>query len=303
MTATTDPTADRPADRPAETAADPVERLLGSLDLDRVDDDRFVAENPDPGYTTRVFGGQVAAQALRAAAATVVGDERVAHSLHAYFLRPGRPGVPIEYRVEHTRDGRAFSGRRVTGHQVGDRGDELIFELSASFHVPEDGVDYQAPLPPGVPDPDEAPENWLFIPPEARDLLPMQIKELGAAGPDEHGFWPSTRRAWMRIRRPIGDDPVLHQCVLTFLSDMGAVFGAIAPLPEQPPERITGASLDHAVWFHRPLRADEWFLYDLHALSNAGARGTTRGTLHAADGTLGASMAQEALLRVAPPPG
>ncbi len=124
------------------------------------------------------------------------------------------------------------------------------------------------------------------------------MRELGPTEADADGWHASTRRVWMKVKRELPDDPLLHVCVLTFLSDMGAVMGARAPLPEQPLSRLMGASLDHAVWFHRPMRADDWFLYDLHAVSNAGARGLTRGTMHSIDGVLGVSVAQEALLRV-----
>lgn len=272
---------------------DAVDRLLHTLELEPSGSDRFRVPNPDPGYGQRVFGGQVAAQAIRAAVATVEPD-RPPHSLHAYFIRPGRPGVPITFEVERTRDGRSFSTRRVVAHQD----DVTIFEMSTSLHVRESGVDYQLPMPSGVPDPETVSDRSSFIPDEARDRLPVDMRELGATEPDESGWYPSTRRVWMRVKRVLPDDPLLHACVLTFLSDMGAVMGARAPLPEQPLVRLMGASLDHSLWFHRPMRADDWFLYDLHAVSNAGARGLARGTMHAADGVLGVSVAQEALLRI-----
>ncbi len=275
---------------------DPVARLLGLLELDPIGADRFQVENPDAGYGDRVFGGQVAAQALRAATHTVEVDH-LAHSLHAYFVRPGRPGVPIEFEVERTRDGRSFTTRRVVAAQ----GPEVIFEMSASFHVDEPGLDYQLPRAGDVPEPDDTPERWLFIPPEARPYLPMEMRELGPTDADEQGFHRSTRRAWIRMKRSVGDDPVIHQCLLTYLSDMGAVFGAIKPSPDFALGSLMGASLDHAMWFHRPMRADAWFLYDLQAVSNAGSRGLARGTMHTADGVLGVSLAQEALLRVIDP--
>jgi acyl-CoA thioesterase-2 len=273
--------------------SDAVDRLMGLLDLERVGPDRYRTDNPDPGWGHRVFGGQVAAQAIRAAVATVEPD-RYPHSLHAYFIRPGRPGVPIDFDVERTRDGRSFTTRRVLARQR----DEVIFEMSTSFHVTEPGVDYQMPLRTDVPAPAEVSDRVSFIPDEARDWLPVELREVGASPPDEHGWYASTRRVWMRVKRPLVDDSLLHACMLTYLSDMGAVMGARAPLKEQPVSRLMAASLDHAVWFHRPIRADEWFLYDLHAVSNAGARGLTRGTMHAIDGVLGVSVAQEALLRV-----
>jgi acyl-CoA thioesterase-2 len=285
-----------PADDRPSASEDTVQRLLDLLELEPAGTDRFRVENPDPGYGQRVFGGQVAAQALRAAAATVTVDH-LAHSLHAYFLRPGRPGVPIDFDVERTRDGRSFTTRRVLAQQ----GDEVIFETSVSFHTHEDGTDYQLGRATDVPEPDDAPQRLIFIPEEASAYLPMELRELGPSEPDEHGWYPSTRRAWIRMKRRVPDDPIVHQCLLTYLSDMGAVFGAIKPMKDFSFDKFMGASLDHAMWFHRPLRADDWFLYDLTAVSNAGSRGLTRGTMHAATGELGVSVAQEALLRMFDP--
>jgi acyl-CoA thioesterase-2 len=276
---------------------DPVGRLLELFDLRADGADAFEAPNPDRGLGDRVFGGQVAAQGLRAAQQTVPVDHH-AHSIHSSFLLGGRPGEPIVYEVDRLRDGRSFTTRRVEARQ----GEDRIFTLIASFHRHEPGADYQAPLPADVPAPDDAPTRMLFIPESERSRLPFELREIGGVEPDERGWIRSTRRAWMRLVRSIGDDPALHQCLLTYFSDLGAVFAAWAPLPEQPLERLMGASLDHAMWFHRPIRADEWFLYDAHAVSNAGSRGLMRGTLYAVDGTLGVSIAQEALLRVVRPP-
>src|SRR4051812_39514367 len=194
---------------------DPVDRLLAILDLEPIGPDRFRAANPDAGYGTRAFGGQVAAQAIRAAVATV-GPDRSPHSLHAYFLRPGRPGVPIVFEVERTRDGRSFTTRRVLALQ----GDEVIFEMSTSLHVVEPGVDYQMPMRAGSTAPEALSDRISFIPPEALDRLPMEMRELGATEADEDGWHSSTRRVWMKVRRPLPDDPLLHVCVLTYLSDM-----------------------------------------------------------------------------------
>jgi acyl-CoA thioesterase-2 len=278
---------------PDDDPTDRVAGLLRLLELDEIDDDHFEVPNVDRGFGPRVFGGQVAAQALRAATRTIDTDHRP-HSLHGYFILAGTPGVPIVYEVDRLRNGRSFSTRHVVARQEG----EAIFDLSVSFHRKEDGVDYQQPIASDVPGPDEAPDDSDMVPPEIRDQLPMEFKELGATEPDEHGYRRATRRVWMRLRRRLPDDPDLHVCLLTFLSDMGAVLGARAPLPAQPLERLMGASLDHSMWFHRPMRADEWFLYELRAVSNAGARGLAVGTMHSADGVLGISVAQEALLRV-----
>jgi acyl-CoA thioesterase-2 len=273
---------------------DPVASLVSQLDLDPVGTDQFRSPNPDRvSFGNRVFGGQVAGQALTAATRTVDVDHHP-HSLHAYFLRPGQPGVPIDYDVERTRDGRSFTTRRVLAHQ----GDENIFEMSCSFNKHEDGYDYQLPIADDVPAPELAPERMDFIPEAERARIPFELRELGPKGPDERGWYPSSRRVWMRLRDELPDDPLLHACLLTYLSDMGAMMGAMAPSANYQFDRVMGASLDHAVWFHRPLRADRWFLYDLQAVSNFGARGLCRGTMHAADGTLGVSVAQEALIRI-----
>jgi acyl-CoA thioesterase-2 len=286
-----------PSDADAGAGPDSVDRLIAILDLEPVGEDRYRAASSPLSPGDRVFGGQVAAQALHAASSTVA-PEHAAHSMHAYFVRPGRNGVPIDLEVERTRDGRSFTTRRVLAKQE----DEVIFEMSASFHQHEEGNDYQLGLAADIPPPEDAPERMLFMPEAMRARMPMEMREVGASGPDEHGFYASTRRAWMRIKRPIGDDPVLHQSLLAYLSDMGAMFGAMAPTSDgRNRNLLMGASLDHALWFHRPLRADEWFLYDLHAVSNAGSRGLARGTMHDRHGRLGVSVAQEALFRFAPP--
>lgn len=272
---------------------EPVDRLLDLLHLQEAGPDRYLVPNPDRGYGPRVFGGQVAAQALRAAQHTVPAD-RAAHSFHGYFLLAGQPGAPIVYEIERTRDGRSFTTRRVVARQD----DDVIFEASVSFHRQEEGHDYQQPLPAEVPAPEDSPPMLTFIPEEERANLPFEWRDAGGTLPDERGWVSSTRRAWMRIREPVPDDETLHPCLLTFMSDMGAVMAAIAPGVDLSVERIMGASLDHTLWFHRAIRADEWFLYDAHAVSNFGARGLMRGTLHSESGVLGVSVAQEALLRL-----
>ncbi len=278
---------------------DPVARLLQLLTVVPVGADRFEVPNPDRGFGPRVFGGQVAAQALVAATATI-GDDRRAHSLHAYFLRPGRPGVPIVYEVERTRDGRSFSTRRVVARQPGEHADEAIFEMSTSFHVDEPGIDYAQPINPRVPSPQDAGDK-MALPGGAAREVPFELKEidLEPAGPD--GYFASTRRVWVRIKPGVPDDPAVHTALLTFMSDMGPVMGARPPLPELDLRTLMGASLDHSLFFHRPIRADEWVLYDLRAVSTGGGRGLTMGTMHAVDGTLGISVTQEAMLRVVDP--
>ena len=260
--------------------------ILRLLDLEPVGEDAFVAPTPTIG-PPRLFGGQVASQSLRAACLTV-GDGRPPHSLHAYFILPGRPDETLRLDVARSRDGRSFTTRHVTASQAG----RPIFELVASFHASEDGFDWQLPGPSGMEPPDRLVEPDL--PPMLRRSLPFDLRlvERPAAGefPIKHPFW-------VRSRGPVGDDPALHACVMTFLSDMGVVASARAP--GNPVSLFAGASLDHAMWFHRPARADEWLLFSVDPVSNHGARGLARGTLHTEAGVLVASMAQEALLRPA----
>jgi acyl-CoA thioesterase II len=275
-----------------------LDRLLGLFDLEEVIPDVFRAPNPARGPWTRVFGGQVAAQSLRAALNTVP-DDRAIHSLHAYFLRPGKPGEPIFMHVERPRDGRSFTSRRVQAVQ----GREVIFDMISSFHRVEEGPEYSVPIADDVPSPDEAPEpQGMFG--RMRSLMPFDMRELGPTEP-VNGIYRSTRRAWFKTAGDLPEDPALHACVLAFASDMGVVSAARVPVAgENEWERFMGASLDHAVWFHRPLRADKWILFDLRTVSSSGARGLAAGTMHARDGTLGVSVAQEALIRpmTTPPP-
>lgn len=264
-----------------------LDRFLALLDLEPLGaGDRFRALVPDYG-PPRLFGGQVAAQALRAATLTVDAD-RPAHSLHAYFIRPGRLGQPLEMEVDRTRDGRTFTTRQVRV----DQGGETILVLAASFAGPEPGDDWHEPAPVGVPGPDEvgAGESPItkFIaksPFELRPVVPFDPRGL----PVIHPFWVRTVMA-------LPDDPALHACALAYVSDMGVVGSARAPV-SRPPKEFTGASLDHAVWFHRPVRMDQWLLFSVEPSSNFGSRALARGTFHTVDGVLVASMAQESLLR------
>jgi acyl-CoA thioesterase II len=266
--------------------ADPLEALRRLLTLEPDGPDAFWAPTPSDG-PSRLFGGQVASQSLRAAIHTV-DPSRPAHSFHAYFIRPGRPDQPLHLSVERTREGRSFSTRQVTASQAG----EAIFILSASFHAAEPGDDWQLPAPGPVPDPET-----LDPPPSLGPMAVMTPFDFRpVAGLDASGI-PVIHPFWMRVRGEVGDDPAMHLTLLTFLSDMGVVGSARAP--GSTAGRFAGASLDHAVWFHRPARVDQWLLYSVEPVSNFGARGLARGTFHTHDGQLVASMAQEALLRPA----
>ncbi|MFA5565768.1 MAG: acyl-CoA thioesterase domain-containing protein [Acidimicrobiia bacterium] len=278
-----------------EETEEPLEPLTLSelLDLKEDEADCFLAITPAEG-PPRLFGGQVAAQSLRAATLTVE-DDRFVHSLHSYFVRPGRPGVPLRLVVERIRNGRSFSTRRVTAMQH----DEAIFVLEASFHVTEDGFDWHLPAPKPEFGPDEAKPRDMFGGHNrkfrSRASMMFDIRPLYPA--EDFAIHP----AWVRVAEPFGDDPAMHACGLTYVSDMAIVRAAIAP---GAPLSWGGASLDHAVWFHRPVRVDDWLLFSAEPVTNFGARGLAKGTFHNADGVLVASIAQECLLRStgAPPP-
>jgi acyl-CoA thioesterase-2 len=242
----------------------------------------FVTKSPDWWGGDRTFGGMVVAQALHAATRTVPPGLDV-HSLHGYFVRPSRPGSTATHQVERVRDGRSFSIREVTTEVEG----RTTFRMTCSFHQTEMGDEYQLPMDPDVPRPEQV-EGF-----EAP--FPFDIRELGATTRRDDGTYASTRRCWFRTRERLSDDPAVHACVLAYLSDMtGAAF---RPLSLGTWGTHTDASLDHAVWFHRPRRADEWNLFDLQALVNAGGRSTIRATMYGDDGVLYQSMAQELLIR------
>lgn len=276
----------------SDAAPAPARRTIHAiLDLRPVGEDRWEAPTPAEG-PPRLFGGQVASQALRASTLTV-GPGRRTHSLHSYFIRPGRPGTPLELSVERTRDGRSFSTRRVTAAQQG----EPIFVLDASFHVDEPGDDWQAEgLPEGTPLPDELASRGSMMGGPGSDFrrsLPFDILPIRPVT----GF--AMHPCWVRLREDIDpDDETLHQSALTFVSDLAVVGSARAP---GSTAGWGGASLDHAVWFHRPVRVDQWLLFDVAPVTNFGARGLARGTFRRTDGTLVASLSQECLLRPASP--
>jgi acyl-CoA thioesterase-2 len=261
-------------------AAVPV-TVLDLLDLEEIDQDLYraasVVDEPLP-----LYGGQVAAQALYAAGLTVPA-ERIPHSLHGYFLRGGATAESTLFRVDRDRDGRSYSARRVTAIQDG----KVIFSLSASFVAPESGADHEADAVPDVP-----PAAELGV---AR--LPRLVSFEARLPPQVHtrAEWPT--RFWARCTVRLPDSPLVHACVLTYLSDISSGLLALHDGME-----TTGPSIDHAVWFHRPVRLDDWVLTDLVPHTVAGGRGWYTGTLRGADGTLAASIAQEALFRAMPAP-
>ncbi|MEP6696315.1 MAG: acyl-CoA thioesterase II [Pseudonocardiales bacterium] len=282
------------------TGQQALDRLVGLLDLEQIEQDIFRGVSPDVSLQ-RVFGGQVAGQALVAAGRTVPA-ERQAHSLHAYFLRPGDPAVPLIYLVDRIRDGRSFTTRRVVAVQHG----KAIFNLSASFAVAEPGLDHQLPMP-DVPGPDELPTLAQRAAPFGDTLpfnrLPRPIDLRYVDDPPwvsrSTGRREPTQRVWMRADGVLPDDPLVHVCALTYASDMTLLDSVLAAHGlAWHLDELVGASLDHAMWFHRPFRADEWLLYDCDSPSAAGGRGLATGRIFAADGRHVVSVVQEGLLRM-----
>jgi acyl-CoA thioesterase-2 len=278
-----------------------VDQLLTVLDLEQRDEATFVGESPQVG-AQRVFGGQVAGQALVAAGRTV-DPSRVVHSLHGYFVRPGDPTVPIEFSVETIRDGRSFSVRRSLARQHG----KTIFFMSASFQAGEHGLDHHAPAPAGVPGPDELPtmRDWVARYPEREKIFnaapqAIDLRYVGVPGwvPPGDRAASAEQRVWMRIAGKLPDEPLLHACALTYLSDLSLLDTVLSTHGEVwGPGGVIGASLDHALWFHRPFRADEWLLYDCTSPSASDSRGLAIGRMFTRDGRLVANAVQEGLLR------
>nr|WP_237152954.1 acyl-CoA thioesterase II [Oryzibacter oryziterrae] len=279
-----------------------VEELLAVLDLKDLGEDRFLGESPRFGWQ-RIFGGQVIAQSLVAATRTVASS-RPPHSLNCYFLLGGDPQVPVTFVVERIRDGGSFSTRRVTASQH----DRPIFTLSASFHVDEEGLEHQIAMP-EVPPPEALPDEREFAAlveahadepikrywrrPRPLVLIPTDMtRYLGGPVTDPRQYF------WVRTSAPLPDDPLLHRIVLAYLSDLTLLDTSLVVhgLSVFDP-RLQVASLDHAMWFHRQARVDDWILYVQESPSGSGSRGFTRGSLFSRDGILIASVAQEGLIR------
>jgi acyl-CoA thioesterase-2 len=282
-----------------------VDQLIATLDLEELDLNIFRGRSPEESRI-RVFGGQVAGQALVAAGRTVVPDRRV-HSLHAYFLRAGDPRIPIVYEVDRIRDGKSFTTRRVVAIQRG----RAIFHLSASFQMVEDGPSHQRPMP-EVPPPESLP-SWAErmtarmdgMSPDMKEwfLRPRPI-ELRAVDPPRSERTEPRQLIWIRADGVLPDSPLLHECVVAYASDMTLLDTATLPhgIYWNDP-RYQMASLDHAMWFHRPFRADQWLLYAQESPSASGARGLCTGHLFARDGRLVVTVVQEGLVRPIAPRG
>jgi acyl-CoA thioesterase-2 len=278
-----------------------VQSLLEILDLERLEVNLYRGMSPQVGWQ-RVFGGQVIGQALVAATRTV--ESRLVHSLHAYFILPGDPKVPIIYEVDRIRDGGSFTTRGVKAIQHG----KAIFSMMASFHREEQGFSHQAPMP-DVPPPEELPSEEEMrkgilptMPEPVRryyererpiEMRPVEFKRYLSPDHREPRF-----HVWMRATQKLPDDPAIHQCVLAYASDMMLLDSALIPHGRTVFEKsIQGASLDHALWFHRPFRADDWLLYAQDTPSAESALGFARGLIFSRDGKLVGSVAQEGLVR------
>ena len=284
-------------------ATDPVSDLLNLLDVERLELNLFRGQSGGEGVMPRIYGGQVIAQALMAAYRTVEG--RACHSLHAYFIRPGDPSIPVIYEVDRARDGGSFATRRVIAVQHGRQ----IFNLAASFHIEEGSWEHQHDMPAVAKQP-EALETRA----ERRRKLVEETGDSRFAGPDhEHAIdirevapvdlmnpvkTSDSNQAWMKVSRPIDESPAVHQCLLAYASDMNLLSSGVR---RHGVTWRTGdvmqASLDHAMWFHRPVKFDDWVLYAMDSPFGGGARSFNRGSVYTRDGVLVASVAQEGLMR------
>ncbi len=271
--------------------------LATIFDLEPLDRDLFRGRSPQTGWK-RVFGGQVIGQALVAACRTVEDVAvRPPHSLHAYVLLPGDPSVPIIYDVEHLRDGNSFTTRHVRARQHG----QAIFSMGVSFHVAEPGLSHQATMP-TVPDPDELSGDPQGLPVPMRsylarerpiELRPVEFDRYFGKKCPEGRF-----NIWIRVKQPLPDEPAIHQCALAYASDLLLINTVLMLHGRSVMEKsIMAASLDHAMWFHRPFRADEWLLYVQESPNAAGAIGIARGLVFSRAGVLVASVTQEGLVR------
>ncbi len=283
-----------------------LDELISLLDLEEIERNHYRGQSPDDSWQ-RVYGGQVLGQALVAASRTVEDPERHAHSLHAYFLRPGDPAVPLLYVVDRIRDGRSFTTRRVVAIQHG----RPIFNMSISFQLFEQGLEHQFEMP-DAPDPETLEPEHVIRRRQARaagwkdedidrfarerpiEMRPIQARNEFAPEPME-----PLQTCWMRVAGRMPDDGSLHQCALAYLSDWSLLDTCIWPHGVSWMQgNLQTASLDHAMWFHRPFRADEWMLYVQDSPASGGARGFNRGLIYTQDGTLVASVAQEGLIRL-----
>ncbi|MCT1459060.1 acyl-CoA thioesterase II [Aestuariimicrobium sp. p3-SID1156] len=306
---TTDPDALNPVHRnPAPTStAEQADELVRMLTLHQTEDYIFADPSVHAGTereNQRTFGGQVLAQALMAASRTV-GEDRSCHSFHCYFLRPGSNAKPITYKVEGTRDARSFSQRRVNAYQD----EKLMFTLTSSHHITESGFEHSDKVPGGTPGPEDCPtmaevlrdrfgggaEQWIAW----RGLDVRYAGDSGSVGSDSHS---SHMRVWVRVAAELPDDVRLHQSLAAYISDLTIL--SVATIPHQVPilaPNLQAASVDHAMWFHRPIKADQWLLHDQISPSASAARGFSSGRIFQ-HGAMASSVCQEGLLRLVDEP-
>jgi acyl-CoA thioesterase II len=276
-----------------------MDQLIRTLTLEPIEVNLFRGVSP-PDERFRIFGGQVVAQALTAAYHSVEG--RVCHSLQSYFIRPGDPAQPVLYQVEHSRDGKSFTTRRVIAIQKG----EQIFNMACSFQAPEEGLEHQDAMPDVLPpanfpeererlralyaDRPEIAQHW-------RDELPIEMRSIDPVNMRHPEPAPPHQQVWVRARRDLGDDVAINQALLAYSSDFSLLGTAMRPHGVSWMQHLQTASLDHIIWFHRPTNFSRWHLYVQDSPSASGARGFNRGALYREDGVLVASTAQEGLMR------
>ena len=280
--------------------ASDLDKLLKFLEVERIDKYLFIGNSPK--RPRRVFGGQVLAQSLNAAIRTVELP-RLAHSMHAYFLRPGNPAKQIVYEVDPIRDGKSFTTRRVVAKQDGI----AIFNTSVSFHVEEQGLSHQF-YPPEATPPEELESDFVYWnrlaaehpgEMEAPKVQPIERKPVRRRDYFDPQPQEPEQHIWFRALGDLGEDPCRHQTVLAYMSDFALLGAALLPHPYTGASKnMQMASLDHALWFHRPFRADDYLLYSMDSPSSGGARGFSRGSFYTRAGELVASTAQESLLRL-----
>jgi acyl-CoA thioesterase II len=280
-----------------------VTELVDLLDLEEIEVGLFRGRQTETALQ-RVFGGQVLAQGLVAASRTVPEDRRL-HSMHGYFIRPGRTDLPIVFDVENIRDGRSFSARRAVARQGG----AVIFFASSSFHTPEEGVEHADTVPDGVPDPEDCPTLSQVLSQASgrpaslweQEWGALEVRYVGDSRPPDGALvdpaHPARARVWIRTSGALGDDPRQHQSALAYASDLTLLSASTTPHGLIIGLNVQAASIDHAMWFHRPFRADQWLLYDQVSPSASGARGLAFARLFTEDGRLVASAAKEGLIR------
>ncbi len=275
--------------------------LITLLDLEVVEVNIFRGVSPKENRQ-RVFGGQVAGQALVAAARTVDDKSRHVHSLHAYFLRPGDPTIPILYEVDRIRDGKSFTTRRVIAIQHG----KAIFNLQASFQIPEPGLEYSIEMPKDLPQAETLPDFKTRMEPFKDQMgewfthpRPIDLRYVDSDPLNRKNIKSPGQKLWMRADGRLPDDPVLHACIVTYASDMSILDTTLLPHGRSWTEQnMQMASLDHVMWFHRPFRADDWLLYDQTAISTSNARGISSGYVFSQSGELVVTVVQEGLIRL-----